>query len=82
MTIVKIAKATVQEWAKLDRARRVAQSVVDLSIIGGTERQCLAAEKAWDDLVDFVEENDLNYTKYDPRGEEDPSDEELKGHKL
>lgn len=27
-----------------------------------------AEQIAWDALVDFVEANDLNYTKYDPRG--------------
>lgn len=27
-----------------------------------------AEQIAWDALVDFVESNNLNYTKYDPRG--------------
>lgn len=32
------------------------------------ERLDIAAQRAYDSLVDWVEENDLNYTAQDPRG--------------
>lgn len=33
-----------------------------------TEANIDAEQKSWDAVIDFVEANGLNYTKYDPRG--------------
>lgn len=47
-----------------------------------TGRTAQAEELAWSTWCDWVEENNLNYSKYDPRGAKDPTDAELKGHTL
>ena len=36
-----------------------------------TSQDYAIEEQRYDTLVDFVEANDLNYTKYDPRGGKD-----------
>ena len=34
----------------------------------GTDADDAAEQAAWDALIDFVEENGLDYTEHDPRG--------------
>lgn len=50
------------------RLREVWQEALRLAEVHeGTFGSDQAEQKAYDELVDFVEENDLNHTSYDPR---------------
>lgn len=44
------------------------QAALTLKERRGSDADELAEQDAYDALVDFVEENDLNYTEFDPRG--------------
>lgn len=55
------AERLTREWNEaLDRYRR-----------DDTSRSYEDEQTAYDALIDFVEENDLNYTEFDPRGPEE-----------
>lgn len=65
------SKATLRRVAQLKRAHDEAS--LALSQGQDTEEWPLlgdAEQDAWDALVDYVEEHDLNYTEWDPRGPE------------
>jgi hypothetical protein len=66
-------KATVRaEWRRFDKAWRDALDANERYSDGSRwEHFLLLEEEAYTALCDFVEENDLNYTQFDPRGPRD-----------
>lgn len=63
------------EWRTLDLAWRQAEIALEEADGWRYDQAYERREAAWDSLVDWVEENDLNFTKYDARGPERINDE-------
>jgi hypothetical protein len=56
------------EFAALRGAHQQAQDIIDRSPIGGTDAQVIRENVTWNAMVDWIEDNDLNYSELDPRG--------------
>lgn len=68
-----------REFAALQSTHARAARVTQRSPIGGTDREVAAEDNAWNAMVDYIEANELSYTELDPRGTDDPTDEDLRG---
>lgn len=61
-------QTVVRQVRKLTREWKAAALAVQTAMPESTCKQDQAEEQAYDALVDFVEDNDLNWTEHDPRG--------------
>ncbi len=80
ITVVEVPDSEAElhkEWHHLRSDHHLAAERIDAAETV-TDAMADDEQEAWDALVDWVEANDLNYTQYDPRGTEDPTDEELR----
>lgn len=58
----------VAEVKRLTMVWKHAQLVIERAPGGSTYKQDKAEQDAYDELVEFVDNNELTWTEYDPRG--------------
>lgn len=63
---------TMAEYHKLLRAWKTALAELEADVEGEDDFLVFQEQRTEDDLIDFIEANDLNYTEYDIRGARQP----------